>query len=140
MMSVEVNWIGVILSVIAAMVVGFIWYSKGVFGTVWMRLAGLDSDKMKKGMVGPMLATVVGAFFTAYILAHMAFLSHAFFKNSFFMDSVNTAFWLALGISATTLLIHNSFERKPWKLTAISIGNRLVTLIVMGAVIGLFQP
>jgi hypothetical protein len=56
------------------------------------------------------------------------------------MDSVNIAFWLALGISATTLLIHNSFEGKPWKLTAISIGNRLVSIIVMGAVIGVFKP
>lgn len=139
-MSVEVNWIGIILAVVAAMIIGFVWYSKGVFGTVWMRLAGLDSEKMKKGMAGPMLATVIGALITSYILAYMAFLSHAFFKNSFFMDSVNVAFWLAIGISATTLVIHNSFERKPWKLTALTIGNRLVTIIVMGAVIGFFKP
>jgi hypothetical protein len=139
-MGVEVNWIGIILAVVAAMAVGFVWYSEGVFGPVWRRLAGHDADKAKKGMAGPMVATIIGAVLTAYILAHMAYLSHAFFKNSFFMDSVNTAFWLAIGISATTLLIHNSFERKPWKLTAISIGNRLVSLIVMGAVIGLFKP
>jgi hypothetical protein len=139
-MGVEVSWIGIVLAVVAAMVVGFIWYSPGVFGNTWQRLAGLDSDKAKKGMVGPMAATVIGAVLTAYILAHTAYLSHAFFKNSFFMDSVNTAFWLAIGISATTLLIHNSFEHKPWKLTAISIGNRIVSLIVMGAVIGLFKP
>jgi hypothetical protein len=139
-MGVETNWIGVVLAVIAAMVVGFIWYSDGVFGATWRRLAGLDSAKMRKGMAGPLLATVIGAILTAYILAHVAYLSHAFFKNSFFMDSVNSAFWLAIGISATTLLIHNSFERKPWKLTAISIGNRVVSLLVMGAVIGLFKP
>jgi hypothetical protein len=140
MMNVEVNWIGVGLAVVAAMAVGFVWYSKGVFGTVWMKLAGLDQDKMKKGMFGAMVSALIGSLLTAYILAHMAFLAHAFFKNSFFMDSVNTAFWLALGISATTLVIHNSFEHKPWKLTALAVGNRFVTLIAMGMVIGLFKP
>jgi hypothetical protein len=137
--SVEVNWVGVIAAFAAAMIVGFIWYSKGVFGNVWAKLAGIDTTK-KKGMFGAMLATVIGAFGTAYILAYVAYIAHTFFNNSFFMDSVNIAFWLALGISATTLLIHNSFEGKPWKLTAISIGNRLVSIIVMGAVIGVFKP
>lgn len=138
-MSVEINWLGVILAVISSMVVGFIWYSPGVFGTVWAKLAGVDM-KTKKGMAGPMIATLIGSLLTAYILAHITWLAHAFFKNTYFMDAVNTAFWLALGISATTLVIHNSFERKPWKLTALAVGNRLVTIVVMGMVIGLFKP
>ena len=139
-MNVEVNWLGIVLATVAAMAVGFVWYSRGVFGTVWMKLAGLDDAKMKKGMFGPMVSAVVGSLLTAYILAHVSFLAHAFFKNTFFMDTVTTAFWLALGISATTLVIHNSFERKPWKLTALAVGNRFVTLVVMGMVIGLFKP
>ncbi len=139
-MSVEINWIAVLLAVVVSMVVGFVWYSKGVFGAVWMKLANISDQDMKKGMAGPMVAAVLGSLLTAYILAHVAFLSHAFFKNSFFMDAVNTAFWLWLGISATTLVIHNSFEHKPWKLTALAMGNRLVTLLAMGMVIGLLKP
>jgi uncharacterized membrane protein YeaQ/YmgE (transglycosylase-associated protein family) len=139
-MSVEVNWIAVIAATVSAMVVGFIWYAPSVFGNTWMALAKLDKTKQGKGVVSSMLAAVIGSLLTAYILAHVSYLAHAFFKNSFFMDSVNTAFWLALGIAATTLAIHNSFEQKPWKLTAIAIGNRFVTLIVMGAVIGLLKP
>ncbi|HSX17131.1 MAG TPA: DUF1761 domain-containing protein [Patescibacteria group bacterium] len=139
-MSVEVNWLAVVLATVAAVVVGTIWYSKTVFGTVWMHLAGLSEGQMKKGMFLPMLSAVAGSLVTAYILAHVTFLAHAFFKNSFFMDAVQTAFWLAIGISATTLIIHNSFEQKPWKLTWLAIGNRMVTLLVMGAVIGLLKP
>jgi len=139
-MSVEVNWLAIVLATVTAMVVGFVWYSKGVFGTVWMKLAGLDESKMKKGMVGPMLSAVVGSLLTAYILAHLTFLAHSFFKSSFFMDAVNTAFWVWLGISATTLVIHNSFEQKPWKLTALAVGNRFVTLLAMGVAIGLLKP
>jgi hypothetical protein len=139
-MNVEVNWIAVLLATVSAMAVGFVWYAPSVFGNAWMSLAGLDKTKQGKGFFGSMLSAVLGSLLTAYILAHVAYLSHAFFHNSFFMDAVNTAFWLALGIAATTLAIHNSFEHKPWKLTAIAIGNRIVTLLVMGMVIGLLKP
>src|SRR5436305_405208 len=127
-MSIEINSLGVVLAAVSSMVIGFIWYSRGVFGTVWMKLAGIDQDGMKRGMFGAMIATILSSLLTAYILAYMAYISHAFLKNTFFMDSVTTAFWLALGISATTLVVHNSFEKKPWKLTALSVGNRFVTL------------
>jgi uncharacterized protein DUF1761 len=139
-MSVEINWIGVLAATTIAMVVGFIWYSRSVFGGVWMRLAGLDQERVRKGMFVPFFFSIVGSLFTAYILAYAAFLAHAFFKNTFFMDAVTMSFWLALGISATTLVIHNSFEQKPWKLTALAVGNRLVTIVAMGMVIGLFRP
>lgn len=139
-MNVEINWLAVVLAVVGAMVVGMVWYSKSIFGTVWMHLAGLDEAKMKKHVIGPMVAAVVGSLLTAYVLAHVSYLSHAFFKNSFFMDAMNTAFWMALGFSVTTLVIHNSFEQKPWKLTWLAVGNRFVTLLVMGAIIGLLKP
>lgn len=138
-MSVEVNWIAVLAAMVSAMIVGFIWYAPSVFGNTWMALAKIEKPN-NKGMISAMLSAVIGSLLTAYILAHVSYLAHAFFKNSFFMDAVNTAFWLALGIAATTLVIHNSFEKKPWKLTAIAVGNRVVTLLVMGAVIGLLKP
>ncbi|HSX33965.1 MAG TPA: DUF1761 domain-containing protein [Candidatus Saccharimonadales bacterium] len=139
-MSVEINWLAVLLAVVAAMVIGTIWYSKNVFGAIWMKLAGLDDTKMRKGMIGPMLIAIFGSLLTAYILAHMAFIAHSFFKNSWFMDSVQTAFWLWLGLSATSLAIHNSFERKPSRLTWLAVGNRFATYIAMGMVIGLLKP
>jgi len=139
-MSVEVSWLGIGLATVSAMVVGFFWYSRGVFGAVWMKLAGLDQEKMKKGMFGPMVLSLLGSFLTAFVLAYIVFVWHAFFKAGFFVDSVTCSFWLAFGISAPTLIIHNSFERKPWKLTALAVGNRFVTLVVMGIVIGIFKP
>jgi len=138
-MTVEINWIAVVLATAASMAVGAVWYSKSVFGTVWMHLAGLDGAKTKRAVVGPMVAALLGSLLTAYLLAHLAFIAHAFFRQSFFMDSVTTAFWVWLGLSATTLVIHNSFEQKPTKLTMLAVGNRFVTYIAMGIVIGLIH-
>lgn len=139
-MDVEINWLAVFGATAVAMIVGTVWYAKSVFGTVWMRLAGLTEAKMQKNMIMPMVTAVVGSLLTAYVLAHATYLAHNFFQNSFFMDALSTAFWMVLGFSATTLAIHNSFEQKPWKLTWLAIGNRAVTILLMGVVIGLLHP
>jgi uncharacterized protein YacL len=139
-MDVQINWLAVLLAAASAMVVGFIWYARPVFGTVWMHLAGLTEAKMQKNMLWPMVAAVVGSFLTAYVLAHVTYLAHAFFQNSFLMDALTTAFWMWLGFSATTLVVHNSFEQKPWRLTWLAAFNQLATFMAMGLIIGLLQP
>jgi hypothetical protein len=139
-MEVHINWLAVLLATASAMVVGFIWYAKPVFGTLWMHLAGVSETKMRKNMLWPMICSVVGSFLVAYVLAHVTYIANAFYQNSFLMDALTTGFWLWLGLALTTLIIHNSFEQKPWRLTWLAVCNRLVTIMVMALVIGLLHP
>lgn len=139
-MEVEINWIGVILATISSMVIGSIWYARPVFGNEWIKLAKVDMKKDRGSAAKPILITLIVSFITAYILAHVSFLSNSFFSNSFFQDAVTTAFWLWLGLTAARFITHDAFEGRPAKLTAINISHELVTLLVMGAVIGIFQP
>ena len=135
-MEVEVNWLGVVLATASSMVVGSFWYAPKVFGDTWIKLARLD----KKNMADPVKAiglTVVVSFITAYVLAHVAFLSNSFFHNSFLQDSLTTAFWLWLGLTAARIITHDAFENRPKKLTLITISHELVTLLLMGLIIGL---
>jgi hypothetical protein len=53
---------------------------------------------------------------------------------------VSTAFWLWLGIALVSVLTHNTFEQRPWKLTLINVANILVTMVVMAVIIGLMPP
>ena len=139
-MNVEINWLAVVLAAASSMVVGSIWYAKAVFGKTWQKLVGMDDKKMKSGAGPAMGMAVVASFITAYILAHVAFLSHNFFNHSFLQDSVMTAFWLWLGISATTIIVHDAFEQRPSQLTLMNIGNQFATLMVMGIIIGYLKP
>jgi hypothetical protein len=81
--------------------------------------------------------TFVLALLTAYILAHVSYLSNSFFHNSFLQDSMATAFWLWLGLTAARIFTHDLFEGRPSKLTLITVSHELVTLLIMGLVIGL---
>lgn len=135
-MGVEVNYLAVVLAMVSSMVVGSIWYARGVFGNVWIKLAKIDLKKPGYPMWVPLVAAAVVSLITAYVLAHVAFLSHKFFGNSFLQDAVTTAFWLWLGVTAARFITHDAFEGRPWKLTLLTISHEFVTLLIMGAVIG----
>jgi hypothetical protein len=140
-MNVEINWIAVVLATLSTMVVGSIWYARPVFGNIWMKLIGkTPKDLQKNGMVKPIVITVIVSFLTAYILAHVSFLSNQYFHNSFFQDSVTTAFWLWLGLVAARFITHDVFEGRPAKLTVLNLSHELVTLLVMGMIIGWLHP
>ncbi len=139
-MEVAINWWAVILATLSSMIVGTIWYAKPVFGLMWMKLIKKSDKDMTKSSVRPILITIVVSFLTAYILAHVTFLSNHFFHNSFLQDALSTAFWLWLGLVAARIITHDVFEGRPWRLTLMTISHELVTLLVMALIIGLLRP
>lgn len=139
-MEVEINWWAVILATLSTMVVGSIWYAKSVFGTQWMKLIGKSEKELAKNGMWPILATVIVSFLTAYILAHVSFLSNKFFGHSFLQDTLTTAFWLWLGFIAARMITHDAFEGRPWKLTVMNLTHELITVMVMALIIGSMQP
>ena len=136
-MDVEVNMLGVFLAAVSSMIVGSIWYSKGVFGTAWSKLAGIDEKKARQEMGMSLTGMFVLALVMAYVLAHVAYLSNAFFVDKTYTESaVTTGFWVWLGFVLPVAASNSLFDKKRKKLSAIHAGNWLVTLIVMGWVIG----
>jgi hypothetical protein len=136
-MDVQVNALGVLLAAASSMVVGSIWYARPVFGNTWMELAKVKMNKNQNNLTMLMGVTFLLSLLTAYILAHVSYLSYKFFGDSFLQDSLSTAFWLWLGLTASRIVTHDLFEGRRKKLTLLTISNEFVTLLVMGLVIGL---
>lgn len=136
-MDVDVNVWAVLAAMASSMAVGSIWYAKPVFGNVWMRLAKINLDKDQGSVFRPIAITAVVSLVTAYVLAHVAFLSNQYFQNSFLQDSLSTAFWVWLGFTAARFITHDAFEGRPAKLTLINVSHEFVTFMVMGLIIGL---
>jgi hypothetical protein len=132
-MEVQLNWVGILGATLAAMVVGSLWYSPLVFGKKWMKLTGIDEKKAREG--GNRAIGI--AFVTAYVLAHVTYLSYQFFGGSYLSAALSTAFWVWLGFSAAWMVMHDAFELRPRQLTILNLGSTLVTLLAMALVIGL---
>ncbi|MEP6710591.1 MAG: DUF1761 domain-containing protein [Candidatus Saccharibacteria bacterium] len=138
-MDVDVNYLAVFLAALSTMVVGSIWYGKVGFYKQWTQLTGAKPDPNFGGKKAVILygGAFVSSLVTAYILAHVAFLSHSFFKNDFLQDTATTAFWLWLGFTAARLYMHDSFEGRRKRLTFLNVSHEFVTVMVMALIIGL---
>jgi hypothetical protein len=138
-MEVDVNYLAVFLAGVSSMVVGAIWYSKKVFGEYWMNLAKVKMNASMTTLDNVRLfgLTFLASLVMAYVLAHVTFLSNDFFGGSFLSSALSTAFWLWLGFTAVRFLTHDLFEGRPLRLTLMTAGNELATVLVMALVIGL---
>jgi hypothetical protein len=138
-MDVPINYLGVILAAVASMVVGAVWYAKPVFGATWQKALGLKDEQMQAGAAKAMAGAFVLALVTAYVLAHTIELSHAYFQYSYLTNGLTTAFFLWLGIQATSTLTHYLFEQGNKTLTVLRIFHDLTSLLVMGTVLALVR-
>jgi hypothetical protein len=139
-MDVQINYLAVVLAMLSSLVIGSVWYAQSGFGKIWAKLAKIDMSKDRGSVFKPIAVTVVVSLITAYVLAHVTFLSNQFFHHSFLQDAVSTAFWLWLGLTAARFVTHDAFEGRPVKLTILNCAHELVTLLVMGLIIGWLQP
>lgn len=136
-MDVQINYLAVVLAMLSSMVVGSFWYARPVFGNIWIKLARIDMSKNKGNMWQPIVITAIVSLITAYVLAHVIYLSNQFFGHSFLQDALTTSLWLWLGLVAARFITHDAFESRPKKLTLLNIAHEFVTLLVMGLIIGL---
>ena len=137
-MEVQVNLWAVLAAAISSLFVGAVWYSPLLFVKRWTKLARIDTKKTGgKSVWQPIAISFIVGLITAYVLAHVSFLSFRFFGLSFFQSAMTTAFWMWLGFGAARIITHDGFEGRPSLLTLITIGNEFVTYMLMGLLIGL---
>ncbi|HZL08112.1 MAG TPA: DUF1761 domain-containing protein [Candidatus Dormibacteraeota bacterium] len=139
-MEVHINLWGVLLGAVASMVIGMIYYADQVFGKEWKKLAKIDDKRFQKEMPKIMPQMFVAALITSYVVAYFMFLYQNFFQTSWLRAGVVTALILWLGAAATTVFVHNAVDQRPSKLTAISLGNRLLSILAMGLLVGWLHP
>lgn len=135
MFGQDVNYLAILACGVASMIIGFVWYSKALFGNQWMKLAKISPDEMNKAnqnmfaLYAPMF---VASLVMAFVLAQFIFFASAIT----WMQGAIIGFWAWLGFVATIMLTGVIFERKPMQLYYIQAGYQLVTLVVMGAILG----
>ncbi|MEV7133184.1 DUF1761 domain-containing protein [Arthrobacter sp. NPDC093128] len=134
----EINIWAVLLATLSSMVVGSVWYTPKVFGNYWMKVAKVSPSGEAKDAVKPILITLVVSFVSALVLAGSAAISQHFYGGNFLANTLITAVILWAGFTAARFITHDAFEGRPAGLTVLNCAHELVTLVVMGLIIGLF--
>ncbi len=127
----RINYLAVLVAAVAAMVIGGIWYSPGVFGAKWMSLAGLTAPPEAS-----MAKAYAMGFIVALVIAFCLALIVDWIKGESWRCGVAVAIVCWLGFAATVRADNVIFGGRPLGLFWIDAGYDLVAYIVMGAIIG----
>jgi hypothetical protein len=136
----NLNWVAVGLAAAASYAVSAVWYSQGVFGKQWMKAAGI-TKKTGKGvkksdrMTVIMVTSAITVFITAVALA---ILVDALALKGF-TDGAVLGTLVAGGFLVTNNGMHKLFEERPWMHFGITAVGDVVSLAVMGGVLGLLK-
>lgn len=132
MIETDVNYVAVLVAGILTMVVGMIWYARGVFGNKWMgylRERGIDIEaKMKEGS---MAKTMGISFIVALVMAYILAVVLATVGASSPAEAVKVAVLIWAGFMLTNGVNDHIYEHRKIGHVAIGAGYYLVTLVVV---------
>ena len=125
-----------LLAAASALVMGFLWYNPKTFGNAWMRGVGMTEEKMASGNMALrygltfLLAFIFSLFVTSFggghpedVLPHWQHFAYHGGQIGLFM-------------ATPVMVIISLFEKLDFKTIAINAGYWIVTLTVMGAILG----
>jgi hypothetical protein len=129
-----INWLAVIAAGLSAFLVGGIWYSPALFANAWMADNKLNTDELKAASKAKTFGFT--ALFSIIMAVNLAmFLADA--KTDVTWGA--TAGFLAGIWTFCAIAIHSLFELKSWRLIFINGGYSVVSLTLMGTIIGLWR-
>ena len=127
---IAVNWIAVVVARVMRFAIGAGWYAPGVFGRRWQEGGGLQRGPSE--MPSALAVQGIGSLVMAWVLAQV--IGH--YGATGAVDGALVGFLMWLGFVVTIMLPGVMFEKRPMSFFAIYSGYQLVTLVVMGAILG----
>lgn len=128
----QVNWLAVVVAALLSFLVGGLWYSV-LFQRAWLRETGLDAERLREGAWKPFVVCLVGSVIGS---ANLAFFLGPSATTSF---GAFAGFAAGLGWVATSIATTFAFERRSLKLTLIDASYHVVTLTLMGTLLGAWR-
>lgn len=128
----QLHWIAIIVAAISSFLIGGIWYGP-LFGRGWMSEFGFTEEDLKKRSVAKVFGlSLLLAFIAAFILA--LFIG----KTADVTYGALAGFFAGFGWVATYLGILYLFEMRSLKAYLINAGYCVVSLTIMGTILGAF--
>ncbi len=127
----QVNLLAVLAAAITTMAIGSLWYSKLLFGNVWMKLNGFKEDNPPGNVARTMIITFILSLVMSFNLA--AFLAD---PSTDVVFGMTAGFLAGFGWVALSIAVIAMFEQRSFAYIAINAGYWVVSFTAMGAILG----
>lgn len=126
----SINWLAILGATISAFIIGGLWYGP-LFGKAWMKAGAFTEQHLQSRKMGMVFGVAIILMLIAAINLEMFIGPEGTLSFGLF-----AGFMTGLGWVATFLGIVYLFEKRPMSLFLINAGYCVVTLTVMGAILG----
>ena len=142
MPNIHINFLAVIIAVVANFIFGFLWYTP-IFGKVWAKEMGFNMDQKPpaSAMVKGMIFMVIGNFLMAFVFAHnMAVWNPVTWGQpasdmSPASNAMMAAVFTWLGFYFPGDLGTVAWEMRSWKLFFINTGYHFFSLLIAALIL-----
>lgn len=139
MFGYEVNIFVVAVVGVLNMSLAYFWYAPSMFGGRWMRAVGLTPGRVTEIQQGGMRRSALLSLFTSLMMAYVLATIIGIMGFTGLAYGAVTGLLVWVGFLATSLLGPVLWEGRPMSLYAINAGYYLVSLVLMGAVLGAWR-
>ena len=130
----SVEWLGVLVAVVAQFALGFLWYSPALFQRRWLAGLGRSTDDMQSSDPTPFIVVGISALVSAVFASAVLDWSGGSDPADGLVVGVYLGVVVALAVASGHL-----FEQRDRGLLWINAGQEFVRLALVGLVVGLFQ-
>ena len=131
----SVNWLAVLLAMIASMALGAGWYI--VLSRQWLAATGKTMDEIKAGSGGQAAPFIWSAVMQLVMAYFLALLTPMILGEMTLANAVVVGIHLWVGFIITAMIINHRYQGAKWSLAVIDGGYMLGVVIVQGIVLGL---
>ncbi len=126
-----INWLAVVIATVVAFAVGGLWYSKALFGSVWLEEVGLTEEAVSNTN----MPRTFGGTFVLQFLAVTA-LAALIGTDSSWQGGLQSGLLIGVFWVATAYGITYLFEQRSLRLFLINAGYNVVLFAISGIIIG----
>jgi hypothetical protein len=127
----NINYLAVLVAGTVHMVIGLIWFNSKFFGKQWTELTKQELKPARKWIV----AGIIGHQVITLVLAVVIYLANA----STALEGIAVAIIIWLGFVVTLEIGELIWEKIPFRLFMIRIGNHLVALSIAGIILAVWR-
>ena len=127
----NINWLAVLVCWVAHVMISLAWYQPILFGKAWVKLSGKEMKPATRWILVGFLAHLV----CIIALAVIVNLANA----TTLMEGIALGLLVSIGFISAMLAGELVWEKIPFKLFLIRLGDQLLTLSLAGAILAIWR-
>lgn len=132
----QINLWAVLVAGVASVVIGGLWYSPILFGRAWMATIGKTKEQVEEEFT-PL--QILAAFVVNLIVASVLSIVVDWANAGTLAGGAMIGCGLALGVVTALTGVDYFFEHRPAKLFLITTAHTIVSLTIIGSIVGAWQ-